>query len=92
MDCLVRNLSEDGAKLTFFGPAMIPSEVDVFIRKNGDSRRARVVWRTDETAGVKFLQSGHGQVVSLEAARKVKMLEAELATLAKRVAELIQPA
>jgi hypothetical protein len=91
MDCLVRNLSEDGAKLVFFGLATIPSEFDVFIANNGDSRRVKTIWRTEIAAGIKFLNAGYDQVVPIEAARKLKKLKDERDMLARRIAQLVEP-
>lgn len=92
VDCLVRNLSGDGAKLIFFGTALIPKTIDVLIRNDGECRRAKIVWRTESAAGVQFAQAGREKVVSLEAARKIRSLEAEVAALAMRVAKQIDPA
>jgi hypothetical protein len=92
VDCLVRNLSGDGAKLTFSGTALIPKTIDVLIRNDGESRHAKIIWRTEAAAGVQFLQAGRNKVVSLEAARKIRRLEAEVAALARRIAEMVDPA
>lgn len=77
MDCLVRNLSQDGAKLTFAHPPMIPSEFDLTVVKKGDSRRARVVWQVDLEAGVAFLGTDPdtGVVVSLAEMRSRRDME-----------------
>jgi hypothetical protein len=50
-DCLVRNLSEDGAKLVFSGATMIPNEFELTLRESGEMRRVRIVWRRDVEAG-----------------------------------------
>ena len=92
MDCLVRNLSEDGAKLIFGGVETIPSEFDIFIRNQSDSRRAKMIWRTESEAGIRFISPGYNQIVSIEMARKVRQLEAEREKLAKRVEQLVDPA
>jgi PilZ domain len=55
LDCLVRNLSDHGAKIVFACPATIPNELDVMIHPKDDNRRARVIWRTESEAGVMFL-------------------------------------
>lgn len=91
LDCLVRNVSQNGAKIVFAHTALIPSVVDVLIPKKGGSRRARIVWRDDKQAGVAFLQSDSSAVVSIESARRIKRLEADRDTLARRVAQLSEP-
>lgn len=90
-DCLVRNLSAGGAKIVFCGSATIPSEFDFTIHQKGDSRRTRIVWRREMEAGVMFLPSDAGSVVSIETARKIRRLEADREALARRVARLSEP-
>jgi hypothetical protein len=92
MDCTVRNMSQNGAKIVFSAPVLIPDEFDMLIPHKGESRRARIVWREDLQAGITFLESEKGAVVSIESARKIKKLEAECDALAARVAQLSEPA
>ena len=66
-DCLARNFTRDGAKIVFFASATIPSAFALVIPHKGDSRRARSVWRNELEAGVTFLSSDAGAVVSIEA-------------------------
>lgn len=92
LDCLVRNMSQKGAKISFSATALIPAEFDVLIAQKDESRRARIVWRKDLQAGIVFLQSETVAVVSIESTRKIKKLEAECDALARRVAQLSEPA
>ena len=91
MDCLVRNMSQIGAKLTLSSTVMIPEQFDLNIRNKGDSRHARLIWRSDTELGVAFIHHSNAPVVSIETARRIKMLEADRDALAKRVAELSEP-
>jgi hypothetical protein len=90
-DCLVRNLSQDGAKIVFSASATMPDEFDFIIHQKGDSRRARFVWRQETEAGVAFLSAVAHTVVSMETARRIKRLEAEREALGRRVAQLSEP-
>jgi hypothetical protein len=90
IDCLVRNMSQNGAKLAFEGTVLLPGEFDLMLPQKGESRRARVVWRQQDEAGITFLQPAGQGVVSIEMARRVKKLEADRAALAARVAELTE--
>lgn len=92
MDCLVRNMSQSGAMLVFDDVALIPSEFDVTIRHKGESRRARIVWRDEKKAGIAFSPSERSTVVSFETARKIQKLERDRDVLARRVAQLSEPA
>ena len=84
--CLVRNLSQNGAKLIFDWPVMVPSEFDLMIHQKG-SRRARLVWRREMEAGVAFLELNASAVVSMDAVRQLKRLEVERDARARRIAE-----
>ena len=43
IDCLVWNMSRNGAKLVFQGTVLLPGEFELMRRKKGESRRARIV-------------------------------------------------
>jgi PilZ domain len=88
IDCLVRNMSRNGAKLVFEGTALLPGEFELALPQKGESRRARVVWRQQEEAGIVFLQPDADGVVSIGMARRIRRLEADRAALQARVAEL----
>jgi hypothetical protein len=90
VDCLVRNLSRNGAKLVFEGTVLLPGEFELMLPQKGESRRARVVWRQQDEAGISFLQPAGEGVVPLGMARRIKKLEAERAALETRVAELTE--
>lgn len=75
-DCLVRNLSQNGAKLTFSEPAQIPAQFNLTIHKNSESRRARIIWRGEKEVGVSFLEAATATVITIKAARRIKTLEA----------------
>jgi hypothetical protein len=90
IDCLVRNMSRNGAKLVFEGTVLLPGEFELTLPQKGESRRARIVWRSEGEAGIAFLQPGSGGVVSIGMARRIKRLETDRAALQARVAELTE--
>ncbi len=91
MDCLIRNMSRNGAKLVFDSTLVIPSEFDVMVRRGGESRRASIVWRAEWEMGVTFARVERDGAPSIEAARRVNALEAERRMLERRVAQLSEP-
>ena len=92
LECLVRNMSLNGARLIFPRPAAIPDTFNVVIPQRDEIRRARIIWRNEKEAGVAFVDTETATVISLEATRRIQSLEAEHNALAKRVARLDPPA
>jgi hypothetical protein len=90
-DCLVRNLSESGAKLVFSGATMIPNEFDLTLRESGETRRVRIVWRKDLHAGVALAGSEAEPALPRETARRIRALESDRDALARRLAYFGEP-
>lgn len=88
IDCLVRNMSQRGAKLEFPEPVLVPSELDLIIPLRGYSRRVRVIWKQAKALGVSFADTSDGTVVPIELARQIRKLKAERDMLARRVRDL----
>lgn len=92
MDCMVRNLSQNGARLVFGGAtAVLPHQFEIAIRRNGPSQPARIVWRDETEAGVEFLHRAPASA-TIEAAAVIAKLRKDCAALAMRVAQLSAPA
>jgi hypothetical protein len=91
MDCLVRNLSRNGAMLEFSDPVIPRHEVDLCILSRAESLRARVVWCDGVRAGVSIKQPDSGSVITIETARLIRKLKADRKALAERVAQLREP-
>jgi len=53
-ECVVRNLSENGAKLTFGETSAVPAAFELKIAGEEEKRQARVRWRSSESVGVSF--------------------------------------
>ena len=91
MDCLVRNLSGEGAKLVFSNTVTVPQEFDLSIPKQERTYRVRMIWRQADEAGVAICGTRAAPVpapVPLDLVRKLKNCEAEKAALERRVEQL----
>jgi hypothetical protein len=89
LDCIVRNLTAEGAMLATPNAAVVPELVDLAIPQKGQSFRARTIWRAVERFGIAFLDRElEAAPVSLDLARRLKNCEAEREALRSRVAEL----
>ena len=92
INCLVRNLSQNGAKLVFAEPVEVRGEFALTIRQKRVRRRARAIWQHENEAGIAFVASSRGKVVSFETAHRLKKIESKIDALAKRVAALEEQA
>jgi hypothetical protein len=54
IDCVVRNLSDGGARLKVESPIGISETFDLVFEDDQSVRSCRVVWRKDTQIGVKF--------------------------------------
>jgi len=55
-DCVVRDLSDKGARLKVANPVGIPDFFDLRIDRNGARHRSKVVWRSADYIGVIFCE------------------------------------
>jgi len=53
-ECVVRNLSENGAKLTFGDTSAVPVTFELKIAGDERMREAHIRWRSPDTVGVSF--------------------------------------
>jgi hypothetical protein len=90
IDCLIRDVSGDGAKLIFSQTTSIPDVVELFIPQKEQTLRAHVQWRSDGEVGVAFKSaqapartSGTGDL-----AERVQDLEVQVAALKRMVKRL----
>jgi hypothetical protein len=89
MDCLIRNLSKDGAKLEFSNTVTVPGEFDIIIKQDAQSYRARMIWRRENEAGVKFINDNATVIpMPLAWARRLRDLETKNAAQIRRIEEL----
>jgi hypothetical protein len=91
-DCLIRDISEHGARLIFSGTVAIPDVVDLYVPQKEQTLRVYVQWRHGDEVGVAF--TPHMQLPELaakieaELGERVQKLEAEIASLRRIVKRL----
>ena len=89
IDCLIRDISPDGARLVFSDAVTTPDALDVYIPQKEQTLRAHVVWRYGQEVGVSFTQAtqavaGEPSTEAADLTERVARLEAEIVGL-KRV-------
>src|SRR5689334_21722771 len=93
LDCLVRDISSQGAKLKLSDSVAIPEIVELHIPNKDETYRAKVQWRTGFEIGVTFDgdQDAPSIVpgsVPVDLPERVRRLEAEVASLHRKVNDL----
>jgi len=85
LSCLVRDLSEKGARIVFSDQVTLPDMVDLYIPQREQTLRARVQWRRNDEIGLAFEKAEPAPAVAEPSAgdiiQRVAMLEAEIASL-----------
>lgn len=94
LDCVVRNLSEDGALLVLSDDILLPELFELHIPLKRESRMVRGRWRDGEHLGVTFATGTRQSEppIPLDLVRRLRKLEQENAALKARVAELTERA
>jgi hypothetical protein len=54
LECVIRDLSQAGARLRCDQPIALPDVVGLVIDRSGERRNARIVWRGETECGVVF--------------------------------------
>jgi hypothetical protein len=55
LDCVIRNISGQGACLEVASPLGIPPNFTLMLDNNRSKRECRIVWRTERRIGVAFI-------------------------------------
>ena len=55
LDCVIRDLSDDGARIQIEHASALPMRFKLANISDGEVREVRVVWRKDAMAGVAFM-------------------------------------
>jgi PilZ domain len=93
MDCLVRDLTEDGARVIFSHAVNVPDMVELYIPQKEQTLRARVKWRRGDDVGLDFTDRetaapGAAAPQDSELGKRVAQLEAEVMALKRMVRQI----
>jgi hypothetical protein len=92
IDCLVRDISHEGARLKFAHAPVTPEVFELHVPNRDETFRARVQWRTGEEIGVTFDGAEDAPLVPAAAptdlAARVNRLERDLGLLQRKFNEL----
>jgi hypothetical protein len=89
VDCLVRDISDTGAKLKFSESITVPEAMELYIPNKDEFRRARVQWRVGNDMGIAFGDdvetAAAGPSPEFDVTARIKKLESEIASLKRLV-------
>ena len=87
-DCVVRDISENGASLEFKNALRLPKEeISLTIARKGRSFLAKIIWWRDNFVGVAFSSEAPAPVSDL--AERLRKSEQKKRQLQRRIKELI---
>jgi hypothetical protein len=93
VDCLIRDFSEQGARLKFSSATATPDVVELYIPNKDESYRAKVQWRNADEIGVGFdVVAGAPPLApgtpAADWSARIHKLEHDLASLQRKFNEL----
>jgi hypothetical protein len=91
VDCLIRDISETGARVVFSDTVIVPDVVELYIPQKEQTLRAEVQWRHGEELGLAFANNAAQANRSPDDAdltQRVTKLEAEVAALRRIVKQI----
>jgi hypothetical protein len=86
LDCLIRDISDQGARIIFSETVNVPDYVELYIPQKEKTIRAHVQWRHGDEIGLAFpeaVRAADGSTATVELAQRVAALESEIASLRK---------
>jgi hypothetical protein len=89
-DCLIRDISEEGARIIFSDTVSIPDIVELYIPQKEQTLRAHVQWRHGNELGVTFGDEPEAAAPTDpgDLAMRVAQLETEVAALRRMLKRL----
>jgi PilZ domain len=88
-ECVVRNISKDGAHLEFSNNVALPKEsVRLTIARKGRSVLARIIWWRDNFVGVAFHSDSY-ELPGSDLAERLRQSEKKKRQLQRRIKQLI---
>ena len=61
LDCIIADISPNGAKVELDGASSLPELLTLKVVMTGETRRARVAWKRDHSAGLSFVMEPNSQ-------------------------------
>jgi PilZ domain len=90
-DCVVRNISENGAHLEFSSDVRLPKDTILLtIARKGRSFLAKIIWWRDNFVGVAFSSETPYELSGSDLAERLRKSEMKKRQLQRRIKELLE--
>jgi hypothetical protein len=90
-DCVVRNISENGAHLEFSNDVRLPKDTILLtIARKGRSFLAKIIWWRDNFVGVAFSSETPYELPGSDLAERLRQSELKKLQLQRRIKELLE--
>ena len=94
LSCMIRNVSETGAKLSVPAAIALPDRFEIVVPQKNKTLRAHMEWRRGDEVGVSFegaaAVDGAGRTPEAALKQRIRELEAEVTRLKNRIAQLTE--
>ena len=89
-ECVVRDISEHGARLEFKSGARLPKDqISLAIARKGKSFLARIIWWRDNIVGVAFTDPADQAMPESDLAERLRKSEKKKRQLQRRINDLL---
>lgn len=88
IECLVRDITANGARLAFADDVVIPDVIELYVPHKDQIFRAHVVWRHGSEAGIAFAMGEEGTQDGGDLTERVRKLEQEVDQLRRMLKRL----
>ena len=89
LDCLIRDISDLGARIIFSENVTVPDTVELHIPQRNKTLRAQVQWRRGDEIGLSFPDAERiGPPGAEELMERIVQIETEMASLRKMIKRL----
>jgi hypothetical protein len=90
-DCVVRNISEGGARIEFNNAVRFPrQQISLTIARKGRSFLARIIWWRDNFVGVAFSAEKPSGLPDSDLGERLRRSEEKKRQLQRRIKELLE--
>jgi hypothetical protein len=92
VDCLIKNISQEGARVEVSQTMSIPTDFEIYIPQKNKTFNAHMIWRDANAIGIEFIAAdAHGSTDEIQPdiqGLRLRALEMQNAELRVRVREL----